>query len=125
MSDGFDPMSDGLDLISDGPDPMCATGSGPAAREGFLLRISASPAGVSGRACSGGVGEVAPLAGLHAESCGDAKAQLALLCRLLPGVQLPPTLTLLQVSHNHQPCNALNSIKCSKAPQRPLKSITY
>ena len=41
--------------------------------------------------------QVAPLSGLHQESLADAEAQLALLCRLLPGVTVPPTLGLLEV----------------------------
>ena len=41
--------------------------------------------------------QVAPLLGLHRESMADAEAQLALLCRLLPGVAVPPTLALLEV----------------------------
>lgn len=80
---------------------MLSTGGGPAVREGLLLRIIARPAGASGGAAVVGVGEVAPLVGLHAESCRDAEVQLALLCRLLAGVQLPPSLTLLEV------CSAL------------------
>ena len=41
---------------------------------------------------------MAPLPGLHTESLVDAEAQLAVLCRLLPGTIVPPTLALLEVT---------------------------
>jgi hypothetical protein len=41
---------------------------------------------------------VAPLPGLHAESLEDAEAQLALLCRLLPGATVSPSVALLEVN---------------------------
>ena len=87
------------------------TGGGTAIREGFLLHISASPPGGGEKAAAAGVGEVAPLAGLHDEDCRDAEAQLALLCRLLPGFELPPSLTLLEVRPS-----------CSAAPLNRRKS---
>ena len=57
--------------------------------------------------------QVAPLPGLHAESLQDTEGQLALLCRLLPGVAVPSTLALLEVGRQRpvQPiCPALGSV---------------
>jgi len=68
-------------------------------RYGFIIRITASALfapGVGSHPPAVGVGEVAPLDGLHVESCKEADAQLALLCQLLQGVHLPPSLALLE-----------------------------
>uniref|UniRef100_A0A1D2A6W6 isochorismate synthase n=2 Tax=Auxenochlorella protothecoides TaxID=3075 RepID=A0A1D2A6W6_AUXPR len=48
---------------------------------------------LSSGAC--GMGEAAPLAGVHAESLEESEAQLAGLCALLPGVGMPQTLARL------------------------------
>ncbi len=50
-------------------------------RRGFLLRLSL--VGPGGSTLAHGVGEVAPLPGLHTETLEEAEAQLALLCQLL------------------------------------------
>nr|XP_024385455.1 protein PHYLLO, chloroplastic-like isoform X2 [Physcomitrium patens] len=60
-------------------------------RHGFLLCITLHN-GVSG------VGEVAPLEGLHKESLEDVEEQLQLLLPILKGCTLPPTLALLDGS---------------------------
>lgn len=52
-------------------------------RRGFLLQLSLE--GPAGGGPVHGVGEVAPLPGLHAESLQQAEQQLALLCQLLAG----------------------------------------
>ncbi|KAK9806829.1 hypothetical protein WJX72_004058 [[Myrmecia] bisecta] len=62
-------------------------------RKGLLVYLELSDAG--GRRVRG-VGEVAPLPGLHTETLLEAQRQLALLCALLHGVTIPPTLSLLQ-----------------------------
>ena len=51
-------------------------------RRGFLLRVE-GPNGTTG------IGEVAPLAGLHAESLLDAEEQICLVCSRLEGVEVP------------------------------------
>lgn len=70
----------------------------PERRSGFLLHMALAPSGPGG-ATAHGVGEVAPLPGLHAETLQQAEAQLALLCQLLSGsgssVQVPLTVALL------------------------------
>lgn len=58
------------------------SGSSAAARRGFLLRIE-DDTGLAG------LGEVAPLEGLHAEHCQQVEEQLRLLCRRLQGVHVP------------------------------------
>lgn len=62
-----------------------AAGAGdePGHRRGFLLRVTLCDA--DGRNSAHGVGEVAPLPGLHRETLQDAEQQLALLCGLLSG----------------------------------------
>ena len=67
-------------------------------RRGFLLYVSLAAGAAGPRAH--GVGEVAPLPGLHAESLQQAEAQLALLCQLLAGssgggVRVPAAVALL------------------------------
>lgn len=69
------------------------TGADGGSRRSFLLRVSLG--GPGGRVVHG-VGEVAPLPGLHAETAEQAEAQLALLCQLLGGgARLPLTAALL------------------------------
>ncbi|GFR45865.1 hypothetical protein Agub_g7316 [Astrephomene gubernaculifera] len=62
-------------------------------REGLLLRLRLRWS--DGREAGSGVGEVAPLPELHAESLEEAEVQVAALSRLLVGVPLPPSLALL------------------------------
>lgn len=50
-------------------------------RRGFLLRVTLC--GADGRCSVHGVGEVAPLPGLHRETLQEAEQQLALLCSLM------------------------------------------
>jgi o-succinylbenzoate synthase len=57
-------------------------GAAAARRDGFLLRLR-SVCGATG------LGEVAPLPGLHAESLTDAEQQLTLLCHRLVGTPVP------------------------------------
>jgi isochorismate synthase/2-succinyl-5-enolpyruvyl-6-hydroxy-3-cyclohexene-1-carboxylate synthase/2-succinyl-6-hydroxy-2,4-cyclohexadiene-1-carboxylate synthase/O-succinylbenzoate synthase len=52
-------------------------------RQGFLLHVVLE--GSSGTGLAHGVGEVAPLPGLHTETLQQAEQQLALLCQLLAG----------------------------------------
>eukprot|EP00887_Chlorella_sp_A99_P005642 scaffold1.g5642.t1 len=68
-------------------------------REGLLLRVALTlPGGSNGAAAAVGVGEVAPLPGLHRESMRQAEQQAALLCELLGGgeVRVPLTVALLE-----------------------------
>ena len=68
--------------------PLTTAAGGEAPRRrGFLLQLSL--AGASGAGVAHGVGEVAPLPGLHRESLEEAEAQLALLCQLLAGGPSP------------------------------------
>ncbi|KAG0608149.1 hypothetical protein M758_8G082600 [Ceratodon purpureus] len=60
-------------------------------RHGFLLRITLRNGTI-------GVGEVAPLDGLHSESFEDVEEQLQLLLPMLKGLTLPPTIPLLDGS---------------------------
>ena len=73
--------------------PLTTAAGAAAERRGLLLRLTlAGPGG----ALAHGVGEVAPLPGLHAESLEAAEAQLAALATLLSGgVRLPLTAALL------------------------------
>lgn len=58
-----------------------AAGGEEQRRRGFLLRLSLC--GPDSTSLAHGVGEVAPLPGLHNESLEEAEAQLELLCQLL------------------------------------------
>lgn len=46
-----------------------------------------------------GFAEVAPLPGLHREQLVEAECQLALMCKLLIGRSVPPSLGMLQVTY--------------------------
>lgn len=64
--------------------------AGVAVRTGLLVRVSLQ----ASTACTG-VGEAAPLPGLHAETVAQCEGQLYLLRPHLLAAQLPPTLALL------------------------------
>ena len=76
--------------------PAADDGSGqqqPQRRCGLLLQVSLAGPGGS---VAHGVGEVAPLPGLHAELLQAAEQQLALLCQLMSStVRVPLTVALL------------------------------
>lgn len=96
------------------------TATGPAAaREGLLLQVSLQ--GPDG-SMHHGIGEAAPLPGLHAESLGEAEAQLRLLGRLVQGVPLPVAFALLGDGHVDRwlsqqlgvpPAQLLPSVRCA------------
>ncbi|GLC45490.1 hypothetical protein PLESTM_001741500 [Pleodorina starrii] len=62
-------------------------------REGLLVRLVLRRP--DGSVAGEGVGEVAPLPGLHSETLEEAEVQVAALSSLLPGVPVPPSLALL------------------------------
>ena len=99
--------------------PLTTAAGGEAPRRhGFLLRLTL--AGPGGEVH--GVGEVAPLPGLHAESAAEAEAQLALICQLVAGGGVRVTLTAallggrlgawLQHGLGLAPASLLPSVRC-------------
>ncbi|GIL93104.1 hypothetical protein Vretifemale_20563 [Volvox reticuliferus] len=71
--------------------PSLSTGIG--VREGLLLQLRLS--WTDGSVAGEGVGDVAPLPGLHSETLEAAEVQVAALSGLLDGVTVPPSLALL------------------------------
>jgi isochorismate synthase/2-succinyl-5-enolpyruvyl-6-hydroxy-3-cyclohexene-1-carboxylate synthase/2-succinyl-6-hydroxy-2,4-cyclohexadiene-1-carboxylate synthase/O-succinylbenzoate synthase len=80
----------------------------PTLRHGFLLSIALAPTAAAAAAALPeqqqqqqvfrGVGEAAPLPGLHSEAPHEALAQLQSLVQLLQGVPVPHTVALLSAS---------------------------
>ncbi|GIL50277.1 hypothetical protein Vafri_6487 [Volvox africanus] len=74
-----------------------SSGSGPSTavgvRDGLLLQLRLSWA--DGSVAGEGVGDVAPLPGLHSETLEEAEVQVAALSEILDGVAVPPSLALL------------------------------
>ena len=80
--------------------PLTTEDSGRNSRHGFLLQVTLAPhAGPHGPLDSvpivSGLGDIAPLPGLHRESYADALAQAATLAELLPGCSVPVELAML------------------------------
>ncbi|GIL93097.1 hypothetical protein Vretimale_16743 [Volvox reticuliferus] len=71
--------------------PSLSTGIG--VREGLLLQLRLS--WTDGSVAGEGVGDVAPLPGLHSETLEEAEVQVAALSGLLDGVTVRPSLALL------------------------------
>ncbi|DBA90081.1 TPA: hypothetical protein ACH3X1_003400 [Trebouxia sp. C0004] len=92
------------------------TGTTAHGRHGLMLQLVLK----QGNHCFHGVGEVAPLPGLHTESIEQAEQQLSLVCHAVKGVEVPFALSMMQgrisswIKHKVglDPANLYPSVRC-------------